>query len=65
VVVLVVVIVALAWTVLLAFERVRLVDIQGMGLFGAFSLRNFTRVLTSPGFPGAPGGGAGTARWPS
>ncbi len=49
VVVFVVVIVPVLWTVLLAFQRARLVDIQGMGLFGDRSLRNFTHVFTSPG----------------
>ncbi|GHH86758.1 transporter [Streptomyces sulfonofaciens] len=50
VVVLVVVIVPILWTVLLAFQRARLVDIQGMGLFGNWSLQNFSQVFSSPGF---------------
>jgi multiple sugar transport system permease protein len=50
VVVLVVVVIPILWTVLLAFQRARLVDIQGMGLFGNWSTENFTKVFTSPGF---------------
>ncbi|MBO8197124.1 sugar ABC transporter permease [Streptomyces smyrnaeus] len=49
-VVLVVVVLPILWTVLLAFQRARLVDIQSMGLFGNWSLHNFTGILTSPGF---------------
>ncbi|MEU2110089.1 sugar ABC transporter permease [Streptomyces sp. NPDC019507] len=49
-VVLVVVIVPILWTVLLAFQNARLVDIQGMGLFGNWSLDNFGMVFGSAGF---------------
>ncbi|MFI6348507.1 carbohydrate ABC transporter permease [Streptomyces sp. NPDC050560] len=49
-VVLVVVIVPILWTVLLAFQHARLIDIQGSGLFGNWSLDNFTQVFGSPGF---------------
>ncbi|GGT16042.1 carbohydrate ABC transporter permease [Streptomyces chromofuscus] len=49
-VVLVVVILPILWTVLLAFQDAKLVDIQGMGLFGNWSLDNFTQVLDSAGF---------------
>ncbi|MFJ3288610.1 carbohydrate ABC transporter permease [Streptomyces sp. NPDC086669] len=49
-VVLVVVVLPIAWTVLLAFQKARLVDIQGMGLFGNWSLDNFTQVFDSAGF---------------
>ncbi|EST36086.1 transporter [Streptomycetaceae bacterium MP113-05] len=49
-VVLVVVILPILWTVLLAFQNARLVDIQGMGLFGNWTLDNFDSVFGSPGF---------------
>ncbi|MGS2642158.1 ABC transporter permease subunit [Streptosporangium sp. LJ11] len=49
-VVLVVVILPIAWTVLLAFQRARLVDIQGMGLLSNWTWENFAEVFTSPGF---------------
>ncbi|MFE5139017.1 carbohydrate ABC transporter permease [Streptomyces fagopyri] len=50
VVVLVVVILPILWTVLLAFQHARLVDIQGMGLFGHWTLDNFDQVFGSAGF---------------
>lgn len=50
VVVLVVVIIPILWTLLLAFQNAKLVDIQGMGVFGNWSFDNFTQVFTSPGF---------------
>ncbi|MGC5011825.1 carbohydrate ABC transporter permease [Streptosporangium sp. DT93] len=49
-VVAVVVVLPIAWTVLLAFQRARLVDIQGMGLLSNWTLDNFAEVFTSPGF---------------
>ncbi|HCA84027.1 MAG TPA: sugar ABC transporter permease [Streptomyces sp.] len=49
-VVLVVVVLPILWTVLLAFQNARLVDIQGMGLFGNWTLDNFHNVFGSPGF---------------
>ncbi|MGP3973747.1 carbohydrate ABC transporter permease [Streptomyces sp. 8N114] len=49
-VVLVVVVLPILWTVLLAFQHARLVDIQGMSLFGNWSLDNFAGVFSSPGF---------------
>jgi multiple sugar transport system permease protein len=49
-VVLVVVILPIAWTVLLAFQNARLVDVQGMGLLGNWTLDNFDSVFGSPGF---------------
>ncbi|MBB4935205.1 multiple sugar transport system permease protein [Lipingzhangella halophila] len=50
IVVLAVVVLPIAWTVLLAFQRVRLVDIQTTGLFGNWTLDNFAQVFLSPGF---------------
>ncbi|MFD1828180.1 MULTISPECIES: carbohydrate ABC transporter permease [Streptomyces] len=49
-VVLAVVVLPIAWTVLLAFQDARLVDIQGMGLLGDWTLENFDSVFGSPGF---------------
>ncbi|MEU0373984.1 sugar ABC transporter permease [Streptomyces sp. NPDC006283] len=49
-VVLVVVVVPILWTVLLAFQHAKLVDIQQMSLFGNWSLENFDKVFGSPGF---------------
>ncbi|HEX5569309.1 MAG TPA: sugar ABC transporter permease [Streptomyces sp.] len=49
-VVLVVVVLPILWTVLLAFQNARLVDIQGMGLLGNWTADNFRNVFGSPGF---------------
>ncbi|MFD6533329.1 sugar ABC transporter permease [Streptomyces sp. NBC_01335] len=49
-VVLVVVILPILWTVLLAFQNAKLVDIQENGLFGHWTLDNFQQVFGSPGF---------------
>jgi multiple sugar transport system permease protein len=50
VVVLVVVVLPILWTVVLAFQRARLVDIQTMDFFSGWTWRNFDEVFTSPGF---------------
>lgn len=50
VIVLAVVVLPILWTVLLAFQNVRLVDIQSQGILGNWTLRNFREVFTSPGF---------------
>ncbi|WP_350274571.1 sugar ABC transporter permease [Kribbella sp. HUAS MG21] len=49
-IVLVVVVLPILWTVVLAFQSVRLVDIQSQGLWGHWTLRNLERVFSSPGF---------------
>jgi multiple sugar transport system permease protein len=53
IIVLVVVVVPIVWTLLLAFQDLRLINLRSTGLFGDFTLANFTQVLTSPGFLGA------------
>lgn len=45
-----VVVVPILWTILLAFQHSRLVDIQTSGLLGSYTLDNFVQVFTSPGF---------------
>jgi multiple sugar transport system permease protein len=50
IVVAVVVVLPIAWTILLAFQEARLIDIQSDGLFGNWTLRNFEQVFLSPGF---------------
>lgn len=49
-VVLAVVVLPILWTVVLAFQRIRLIDIRSAGLFDGYTPRNFTTVLGSPGF---------------
>ncbi len=53
VVVLVVVVIPILWTVMLAFQRIRLINIRNAGIFSEYSLSNFETVLTSPGFWGS------------
>ena len=49
-IVLVVVVLPILWTVVLAFQDLRLIDLRRRGLFGAFTLDNFAAVFGSPGF---------------
>ncbi|MFI6265908.1 carbohydrate ABC transporter permease [Micromonospora sp. NPDC051006] len=49
-VVLAVIGIPIVWTVVLAFQRVRLATLRRTGLFGEFTLDNIDRVLHTPGF---------------
>jgi multiple sugar transport system permease protein len=49
-IVLAVVILPIIWAVVLAFQRIRLLNIRRAGIVGNYTLDNFERVLTSPGF---------------
>lgn len=49
-VVLVIVVLPIVWTLLLAFQHAKLIDLQGMGLFGNWTWHNFDQVFTAPGF---------------
>ncbi|MEV4812096.1 carbohydrate ABC transporter permease [Micromonospora avicenniae] len=49
-VVLAVIGIPIVWTVVLAFQRVRLATLRRTGLFGEFTLDNIERVLHTPGF---------------
>jgi multiple sugar transport system permease protein len=44
------VIAPIVWAIALAFQRVRLINIRQTGVFGVYTLDNFSEVLTSPGF---------------
>ncbi len=50
IVVLVVVVLPILWTVMLAFQRIRLINVRRAGVFGRYTLDNLETVLTSPGF---------------
>lgn len=50
VVVVVVVVLPILWTVSLAFQEVRLLDLRTTGVLGQYTLENFRDVLTSDGF---------------
>ncbi|OMH36651.1 carbohydrate ABC transporter permease [Tersicoccus sp. Bi-70] len=53
VIVVVMVIVPIVWTISLAFQRVRLLNVRNTGFLGTFTLANFQAVLSSEGFLGA------------
>ena len=50
VVVLAVVVLPILWTVMLSFQQLRLIQLRTAGLFGEYSLGNFTEVVASDGF---------------
>jgi len=50
VIVLVIVIIPVLWTIMLSFQRIRLLNLREAGIFGSYTLENFRLVLTSPGF---------------
>jgi multiple sugar transport system permease protein len=50
IVVVVVVVLPILWTVMLAFQRIRLINLRRAGVFGEYTLANLDLVLTSPGF---------------
>jgi multiple sugar transport system permease protein len=49
-VVVVVVVLPILWTFVLAFQDLRVVQLRRRGVFGSFTVNNFTDVFTSPGF---------------
>lgn len=53
VIVLVMVVLPILWTVLLAFQRLRLLNLRSAGLVGELTLGNFDAVFGSPGFWGS------------
>lgn len=50
IVVLVVVVLPVLWTIMLAFQRIRLINLRRAGVFGDYTWANIETVLTSPGF---------------
>ena len=50
VIVLVMVVLPILWTISLAFQHVRLLNLRTTGVVGDYSLDNFKAVFTSPGF---------------
>jgi multiple sugar transport system permease protein len=48
-----VVVLPILWTFVLAFQRVRLINIRRTSLFAPYTLDNFVTVFTSPGFWGS------------
>jgi multiple sugar transport system permease protein len=52
-IVLVLVVLPIVWTVALAFQELRLIQLRTAGLWGDYTVANFAQVLTSPGFWGS------------
>jgi multiple sugar transport system permease protein len=50
IVVLVVVVIPILWTVMLAFQRIKLINVRRAGVFGEYTLANVQAVFTSAGF---------------
>ncbi|GGO68911.1 carbohydrate ABC transporter permease [Nonomuraea cavernae] len=50
VITLVVVVLPLAWAIMLAFQDARLINIRRTGVFGNYTLENFSYVMSEPGF---------------
>jgi multiple sugar transport system permease protein len=50
IVVFVVVLLPVLWTVMLAFQRIRLINVRRASVFGNYTMANLELVLTSPGF---------------
>jgi len=49
-IVVVMVVLPILWTISLAFQRVRLLNLRNVGIFGNFTVENFSRVIASSGF---------------
>lgn len=50
IIVLTVVVLPIAWSISLAFQKVSLINLRTAGIFGAYNLKNFENVFTAPGF---------------
>jgi multiple sugar transport system permease protein len=46
----VIVLIPIAWTVMIAFQKIKLINLRRTGLFGRYTLDNIVNVLTSAGF---------------
>ena len=46
----VIVVIPIAWTIMIAFQKIKLINLRRTGLFGRYTLDNFINVLTSEGF---------------
>jgi multiple sugar transport system permease protein len=54
-IVMVIVVIPIAWTVMIAFQKIKLINLRRTGLFGRYTLDNFVNVLTSSGFASSLG----------
>ena len=50
IIVVVMVVLPILWTVSMAFQRIRLINLRSAGIFGEYTLNNFAGIFTSAGF---------------
>jgi multiple sugar transport system permease protein len=50
IIVVVMVVLPILWTVSMAFQRIRLINLRSAGIFGDYTLNNFAGIFTSAGF---------------
>lgn len=50
IIVLVMIVLPILWTIMLAFQQIRLLNLRTAGILGNYSLSNFAEVFSSPGF---------------
>ena len=50
IIVIVMVVLPILWTISMAFQRIRLINLRSAGIFGEYTLNNFRGIFTSEGF---------------
>ncbi|WP_028280646.1 sugar ABC transporter permease [Arthrobacter sp. H5] len=50
IIVLVMIVLPILWTIMLAFQQIRLLNLRTAGILGNYTISNFTEVFSSPGF---------------
>ena len=50
IIVIAVVVLPILWSISLAFQKVKLINLRSAGIFGNYTLGNFERVISAPGF---------------
>jgi multiple sugar transport system permease protein len=50
IIVIAVVVLPILWSISLAFQKVKLINLRSAGIFGNYTLANFERVINAPGF---------------
>lgn len=50
IIVVVMIVLPILWTIMLAFQKIRLLNLRTVGILGNYSVSNFAEVFSSPGF---------------
>ncbi|GAB3537739.1 sugar ABC transporter permease [Arthrobacter tecti] len=50
IIVIVMIVLPILWTIMLAFQQIRLLNLRTAGVLGNYTISNFTEVFSSPGF---------------